>query len=421
MTKHFSRLLLLLLVLAVFSCGSSDDDDSSDDDSDSGDDDAGDDDAGSDDDSAGDDDDDDDDDSGDDDDDDDNDDDDNDDDDMFSDRDLEQVPDLSDAQYITLSSGQNKTITAEGVYVISGNVTNASVIVNAGDEAKVQLVLDGVTVTNEDAPVVYVKAADKVFVTTAAGSSNYMEVTGTFVPDGTTNLDAVIFSKEDLTLNGTGSLEIVSAEGNGVTSKDDLKITGGTLILTTALDSLEANNSIRICGGEMTIDSDKDALHSEYDEDDTVGFIYISGGTLNITAADDGIRGTSYLQIDGGTIHVTTSREGMEATYIEINSGDINIYASDDGVNATEKSTAYSVMIVVNGGTSYVRVGPGDTDAFDSNGDIYINNGTITVIAPTSAFDCNNIGEINGGTVTVNGVVITEITCEGGPPTPPLP
>ncbi|HPQ71559.1 MAG TPA: carbohydrate-binding domain-containing protein, partial [bacterium] len=95
---------------------------------------------------------------------------------------------------------------------------------------------------------------------------------------------------------------------------------------------------------------------------------------------------------------------------------DIDVYASDDGINATEKSSAYSLMIEVNGGTIYVQVGPGDTDGFDSNGDIYINGGTTDVIAPFSAFDCNGNAAINGGTVRVNGQVIHEITCEGGPP-----
>jgi len=343
------------------------------------------------------------------------DDDDNFDDDMFTDRDLEQTPDLSEAEYIVLSSGEDVSITEEGIYVISGSATNVTVVVDADDEAKVQLVLDGVSVTNEDSPVVYVKSADKVFVTTTDGD-NTMKVSGTYEADGDTNLDAVIFCKEDLTLNGTGSLEIVSTEGNGVTSKDDLKITGGSLTITSALDSLEANDSIRIGGGELTIDSGKDALHSEYDEDDSVGFIYIAGGTLNISAADDGIRGTTYIQIDGGIVDVSTSTEGIEATYIQINNGNIDVYATDDGINATEKSSAYSLMIEVNGGTIYVQVGPGDTDGFDSNGDIYINGGTTDVIAPFSAFDCNGNAAINGGTVRVNGQVIHEITCEGGPP-----
>jgi hypothetical protein len=327
---------------------------------------------------------------------------------MFTERDLDQTPDTSGAEYIQLGSGEELSITEEGVYVISGTVDETTVVVDADDEAKVQLVLDSVSVTNTDAPVIYVKSADKVFVTTVDGD-NYMKVSGNYVADGTTNLDAVIFSKDDLVLNGTGTLEIVSIQGNGVTSKDDLKITGGELYVTAASDGFEANDSIRIGGGEVTVDSGKDAFHSEYDEDDSVGYVYVEAGSLNISAADDGIQGTSTVQIDGGVIDIETSTEGIEATYIEFNDGEIDVYATDDGVNASNKSSAYDIMITINGGNHYVKVGSGDTDGFDSNGDIYINGGTTEVDA-SSAFDFDGVGEINGGTVIVNGEVITELT-----------
>lgn len=327
---------------------------------------------------------------------------------MCTNRDMNQTADTSEAEYIQLNSGQDVNITQEGVYVISGTATNATIIVEADDAAKVQLVLDGVSITNQDAPALYVKSADKVFITIAQGNS-HMEVSGAYVADGDTNLDAVIFSKDDLVLNGTGNLAIVSAQGNGVTSKDDLKVTGGVIAITSAQDSLEANDSIRLCGGEVTIDSGKDGLHSENDDDDSLGYIYIAAGTLTISAADDGIRGTSVVQIDGGNIDVKTSYEGIEATYIQINDGDIRVYASDDGINATRKSSAYSVAIEVNGGNIYVEVGSGDTDAFDSNGDLTINGGTINVQAPTSSFDFDGTGQLNGGTVTVNGSVITSL------------
>ncbi|HSC89568.1 MAG TPA: carbohydrate-binding domain-containing protein [Polyangiaceae bacterium] len=336
---------------------------------------------------------------------------------MFTARDLEQVADTSDATYIELVSGQDVTISAAGVYVISGSATNVTIVVDAGQEAKVQLVLSGVSVTNDDAPVVYVKTADKVYLTTTDGE-NHLEVTGAFVPDGETNLDAVIFSKEDLVLNGTGSLEIVSAQGNGVTSKDDLKITGGTLVVTSALDGLEANDSIRIAGGDVTIDSGKDGLHAENEDDDSLGYVYVSGGTIRIAAADDGIHGTSVVQIDGGTIDITESSEGIEATYIQINDGDVSVLASDDGINVGSKSSAYDVVIEVNGGTIYVEVAGNDVDGFDANGDIVINGGTISVVAPaqppSGAFDFDGTGQLNGGTVTVNGEVITELVADGG-------
>ncbi len=325
---------------------------------------------------------------------------------MCTNRDMNQTADTSEAEYIALNSGDDVVITQEGTYVFSGSVSNTSIVVEADDEAKVQLVLDGVSITNSDAPGIYVKSADKVFVTTAG--SNRMEVSGAYVADGDTNLDAVIYSKDDLVLNGTGSLDIVSAQGNGVTSKDDLKVTGGAISINSALDSLEANDSIRICGGDLNIDSGKDGLHSENDDDDSLGYIYIAAGTLTITAQDDGIRGTSVVQIDGGKVDVKMSYEGIEATYIQINDGDVSVYATDDGINATRKSAAYSVMIEVNGGTVNVEVGQGDTDAFDSNGDITINGGIINVIG-NSAFDRDGTGQLNGGTVTVNGVVVTTL------------
>ncbi len=327
--------------------------------------------------------------------------------DLFSNRDLEQTADTSDAQYITVSSGQDITITEEGVYVISGEASDVTILVAVPDDAKVQLVLDGLSITNTDAPAIYITSADKVFVTTT-DSENTLEVTGTYVPDGETNLDAVIFSRSDLVMNGTGSLTINSAQGNGISSKDDLKVTGGTYDITAAEDGLEANDFIGITAGTITIDAGQDAMHCENNDDNTLGYIYICGGDITITAGDDGIHGTTIVQIDGGNITVVTSTEGIEATYIQLNGGTINVYATDDGINAASKSTAYDVVIEVNGGDITVEVGSGDTDAFDANGKIIINDGVINVTA-NSGFDFDTSGELNGGTVTLNGTVITEL------------
>ena len=330
---------------------------------------------------------------------------------LFTERDLEQSADLSDASYIELNNGEDVVIDEEGVYVLSGKAENVTVIVEADDEAKVQLVLDGVSIKNDDSPAIYVKSADKVFVT-LTDSDNYMEVSDSYKADGDVNLDAVIFSKEDLVLNGTGILEIISTTGNGITSKDDLKVTGGTYSITSLEDGLEANDSIRIAGGDITINSDKDAVHSENEDDSSLGYIYILDGTLNISAADDGIQGSTIVQIDGGVINIETSTEGIEGTTIQINGGEIDIYATDDGINASEKGDG-DIVIEVNGGTINVEVRGGDVDGFDSNGNIIINGGTINVVCPTQApsgpFDSMGTAQLNGGTVTVNGQVITEI------------
>ncbi len=330
--------------------------------------------------------------------------------DLFTDRDLEQEADLTDAYYMTLEDGEDITISSEGVYVISGSASDASIIVEAADTDKVQIVLDGVSITNSDSPAIYVKSADKVFVTTT-DSKNTLTVTGTFSADGETNTDAVIFSKEDLVLNGEGTITI-SSTGNGITCKDDLKVTGGSYNITSTEDGIEANDSISISDGTFAINSSKDAIHCENSDDTTVGSIYIQGGSFDIEASDDGIQATTILMIDGGDIDIKAA-EGLEATYVQINDGTINIEASDDGINAAQKSTSVDVVIEVNGGDITVNMGSGDTDGFDANGNIYINGGTISVTG-NSAFDWDGEAKLNGGTVTVNGEEITELTNQFG-------
>ena len=327
--------------------------------------------------------------------------------DLFSDRDLEQTADLAGAEHVTVEDGQTVTVKTAGVYVISGTAANAQIVVEAGDEDKVQLVLDGVTMTNDSTPCIYVKNADKVFVTTASGSENALTVSGTFTDDGTTHTDAVIFSRDDLVLNGTGALTVSSTE-NGISSKDDLKVTGGTLKITCAADALEANDSIRIADGTIEIISSKDGLHAENDEDNTVGYVYIGGGSLTVDAADDAVHATTILQVDGGSLNLTAA-EGLEGTYIRLNSGSISIAASDDGINAGKKSTISTPTVEINGGELSITMGSGDTDAIDSNGNLLLNGGTLNLTAQ-SPFDYDGTAQNNGATIIVNGTQTDTIT-----------
>ena len=327
--------------------------------------------------------------------------------DIFTERDLTQTADLTDAEYYTLQDGQDIEITSAGVYVLSGTATDITIKVNAGDEDKVQIVLNGVSITNSDSPAIYVVNADKVFVTTT-DTENTLSVTGTFAADGDTNTDAAIFSKDDLILNGVGTLNISSTD-NGVTSKDDLKITGGNININCEADAIEANESVAIADGNITIVTNKDGIHAEYDEDDTVGYVYICGGNIKIEAADDGIHGTTIVQIDGGTFDIDTYGEGIEATIVQINGGTVDVYAADDGINASAKSSAYYPELQINGGDVTISMGQGDTDALDSNGALTITGGTINITAQ-SPFDYDGTGTFSGGTVIVNGQEVTQLS-----------
>ena len=326
---------------------------------------------------------------------------------LFTDRDLTQTPDLAEAEIYTVSDGQDIEITEDGVYVLQGTASDVTVYVDTdkADDAKVQIVLDGVSITNDDFPCIYVREADKVFVTTT-DTENTLSVTDAFTADGDTNTDGVIFCRSDLVLSGLGTLTISSTD-NGVVCKDDLKITGGSYIIEASSKTLEANDSIVIADGWFTLNAGTDALHAENDDDDALGYIYICGGEFDISAGDDGIHAVSALQIDGGNFYIYAA-EGIEGTYIQINDGSIVIDSQDDGINAAWKSGAYDATLEITGGSITVTMASGDTDGIDSNGDLIITGGTIDVTGQ-SAFDCDGSVTFTGGTVIVNGTEVDSI------------
>ncbi len=301
---------------------------------------------------------------------------------LFTDRDLEQTADLTNAKYYTVSDGEDITITSEWVYVLQWAAKNVTVHVEVWDQDKVQIVLDGVSITNTDSPCIYVKQADKVFVTTT-DSENTLEVTDEFVDDGETNTNGVIFSKEDITLNGVGTLTINSTK-NWIVSKDDLKITGGTYNITASKKAIDANDSIRILDGTFVLNAWTDWLHAENNDDDSLWYIYIWWWDFTIDALDDAIHGTSVVQIDDGNIVINWA-EWIEWTMIQVNGWNIDITASDDWINAANKSDSYEVSFTMNDGYIKIVMWAWDTDGIDSNGNLYIYGWTLDIEARSPA------------------------------------
>lgn len=216
-----------------------------------------------------------------------------------------------------------------------------------------------------------------------------------------------------------GTIDIVAGEGStssNVTTKTDnmffMRGQWGQQSNTFAADEdtgsykgIKANGNITILGGTITIDSADDGIHSDSD-------INISAGTITIESGDDAIHADGLLQVDGGNLTLD-AHEGLEATYVKINNGTINIEATDDGINAGDKSKAYSTIIEINGGNITIVMGSGDTDAIDSNGDLYINGGTINITGQ-NAFDYDGQAKYTGGTMIVNGTQTTTITNQFG-------
>ena len=248
---------------------------------------------------------------------------------IFSNRDFEIGYDETTSAQITLNgtsascdsnavqiSGSTVTITDEGTYILNGTLENGMVIVDAEDTDKIQLVLNGVSITNESSASIYVRQADKVFITTNADTKNSLSNGGTYTAIDDNNIDAVIFSKADLTLNGAGTLSINAEAGHGIVSKDDVIVTSGTYDITAASHGISGKDRVGIANGSFTIVSGKDGIHAENTEDTSLGYVYLENGTYDITAEGDGISAENVLQIEDGSFKIQTG-EGSAAVNLE--------------------------------------------------------------------------------------------------------
>lgn len=425
---------------------------------------------------------------------------------MFDAEDRKTDYETSDVTEITLSgssaavsgtgatvSGGQILISASGVYRVTGNGTDQSVIVDA-DGADVRLVLSDLTLTHASYAPVYVRQADHVYL--ILEGTNTLTVTGGYVQCDDNQVDGVIFAKDDLTLSGTGTLT-VSGTAHGIVGKDDLMITGGTLIVRAEKHGIQANDSVRITSASLDVTSGKDGIHVENTEHTEKGFFYmedgsltvsagydgvdasgtlqiaggevtitagggsgktvsatlsqkglksggnlclsggsltvnsaddsvhtnascaVTGGTLLLSSGDDGIHADASLVVSGGSVTVEKSYEGLEGKNVTVSGGTVRIMASDDGINAAGGNDSSSLggrpgqnpfsqdadcYIVLSGGDLYINA---SGDGIDSNGDLTVSGGTIVVEGPTSdgdgALDYDGTGSVTGGTLIAIG------------------
>ena len=361
--------------------------------------------------------------------------------------------------------GGSVVIAQAGRYVLSGTLTDGSVIVSADSSDKVWLLLDGADISRSDDACLRVEQADKVFLTLAPGTENRMtsgaEYSETALND---NTGGAIYSRDDLTINGSGSLTVTAAYKHGIDVNDELVITGGKITVDAPQDAIHVNDGfclekaslilragdeginvqgpdsllyiasgsvdiesggaalksatdMRVEGGSITLDSEADGLHSE-------GSIAIEGGRFELRAGDDGIHADSAVTISGGSILISECYEGIEALTIDISGGEIELYPTDDGLNAnggvsfgpghgmfmqrvsgTDESENSDTWIHISGGSlTVVNANARDADGLDSNGDIVISGGTIRVsLNASGSNDAIDYGSESGGSCIVTG------------------
>lgn len=388
----------------------------------------------------------------------------------FTDRDKSSEYDESSAVKITLNgssavvsgsgvniSGSTVTITSAGTYIISGSLSDGQIVIAASDSDKVQLVLNNAEINCNTSAAVYVKSADKVFVTLPAGTTNSLGGGTEYVQTDDNTVDGVIFSKSDLTLNGTGTLKIDADYRHGIVTKDTLCITGGTYVIDAVKTCLAGKDGIKILDGSFTLTAGSKGLNSGNDDDAKEGSIYIAGGTFTIKSEDDSIHADGSCIIAGGTytiaagddgihasydtiitdgsITITDSYEGIEGRRITVSGGTINLTASDDGINAAtggssdeqrmpggqkgefggfgrQKGTdvqsqdgqqSQEMQMPQDGQQPQEMQAPASRSASDDDVYIKITGGTITVNAGGDGIDSNGNLYITGGTVYVAG------------------
>ncbi len=336
-------------------------------------------------------------------------------------------------------SGSTITITRDSTHIISGSLSDGMIIIDAPDTAKLQLVFKSVSITSETSAALYIKEADKVFVTLVGDNTLTSGDSFTAIDDN--NIDGTVFSKQDITFNGEGTLTVSSPAGHGIVGKDDLVFTGGSYTITSASHGIQANDSVRIKAATIEADAGKDGIHSENTDDTAKGFVYISSGTVKIESEGDGISSSSYMQIADGSFEINAgggyengtkehsdnfgqfgggggmhggggmrpggkSAEGMSLT---------TTLTTDDDSSSSMKGIKSGNSMLISGGTFTIDSAD---DSIHSNISATINGGTFGLASGDDAIHAEESLTISDGKITITesyeGLEALNVKVSGG-------
>ncbi|UZR98604.1 carbohydrate-binding domain-containing protein [Chondrinema litorale] len=315
----------------------------------------------------------------------------------------------TDASEVTVD-GSIATITSAGNYRISGSLSDGQIIVDTDDSETVRLILDGVNITSSNSSPLYIASAEKTIVILPEGSDNYLTDTQNYVFEGDDDEpDAALFSKDDLSIYGEGTLTVDGNYNEAIKSKDGLIIASGNLNVTSVDDGIQGKDYLIVRDGNIVIDADGDGLKSSNDEETELGYITIESGTFNITAGADGIQAETDITITGGDFTIIAgggsdsylgsddSAKGIKSVVVTIiDGGTFNLNTADDAIHSDGS-------VIINGGDFEISTGD---DGLHSDESLTINGGNINVIESYEG--------IESGVITINDGEIHVISSDDG-------
>ena len=363
---------------------------------------------------------------------------------MFTDRDKDSSYDVNKSVVVSLSgdkivcdskavniNGTQIVLSEEGTYIFEGSLSDGQIVVNAGKKDKLQIVLNNAEITSKTSAALYVKEADKVVVTLASSTKNVFANGGSFNAIDENNIDGTVFSKGDLSFNGSGSLTVTSPADHGIVCKDDLVFATGTYVIESASHGIDANDSVRIADAVMNVSAGKDGLRADNSEDTEKGFVYIENGTFVISSEGDGISASSYLQINDGTFDIVTGggSENAEQKTSEgwggfpggmggqggmrpgRRSGETSGATKMSTVTTDSNSESTSIKGLKAAGDMTIL---GGNFTIDSADDAVHSNSSIIVKAGTFAIESGDDGFHADDTLTISGGIIDIKECYEG-------
>lgn len=238
---------------------------------------------------------------------------------------------------VTVEDG-TLTITKAGTYKLSGEY-QGQIKVETADSDAVRLVLDNANITNSSGAALNVVNADEVILYSASGTTNTISDGADYTATGEDDPDAVVYSKADLTIAGEGTLKVNGNHEDGIHTSDGLVIASGTLEVNAANTGIKGKDYVDILGGTINVTAQQDGIKSTNDTDEGQGWTRLSNGTVTVNAGDDGFKASRVVEISGGSLTVEQSDEGIEAQYINVSGGNVNVTSADDGMNASLKTS----------------------------------------------------------------------------------